>query len=161
MGRQKLQLENEFSLSHNHQRSIVRISAVVVVVIDKGVNDAHHHNSMRKASTKNLGNHVVDNMALLRQNCSVFPDRGGEVAQLWTFILVREKIGIILSAAVHRKALGSSLCVASSGAVEQPKHIQGVHFDIYKWLHKILGGLVYLFVLWIFFRVAAQRWMWP
>ena len=37
--------------------------AVVIVGVDKGINEAHYHDSILEASQKNLGDQVMEKMA--------------------------------------------------------------------------------------------------
>ena len=59
--------------------------------MDKSVNDTHHHNSILKASDKDLGNKVVEKMASPWLNCSVPPNRDEEVVQERAFAAVCER----------------------------------------------------------------------
>ena len=64
---------------------------------DEIVNDLRHHDSKLKTSQKGLGNKVVEKMAPPWLNCSVPPNRGEEVVQKRTFIVVRERVRFILT----------------------------------------------------------------
>ena len=64
------------------------MSAVVIVGIDKSVNDSHHNDSMLKTQKKDLQNKVMNKMAPPLLNCSVPPNRGEEVVQERTFVVV-------------------------------------------------------------------------
>ena len=54
---------------------ILDASAVLMLNLNKGVNEAHYHDSILKASQEHLGDQVVENMISLRQHCSMSPER--------------------------------------------------------------------------------------
>ena len=55
---------------------IIHLTAVIVVGVDKGVDNTHNDNSMLKASLKCLSDEVVKQMVSSRADCSSPPGRG-------------------------------------------------------------------------------------
>ena len=53
---------------------VIHVSAVVAVGMDQSVNDTHHNDPILKASLKDLGDKVVEQMAPPWLDCSVSPN---------------------------------------------------------------------------------------
>ena len=64
---------------------IIRISAVMVVGMNKGVDNTHNHNSMLKASQKGLSG-VVVKVVSSRADCSNPPSSDDEVVEERAFV---------------------------------------------------------------------------
>ena len=65
---------------------VINVSAVVVMGVDEGIDNTHYHDSILKASWKNLGDQVVEKMASPWKRSSLSPKRGKEVVQQRTLL---------------------------------------------------------------------------
>ena len=62
---------------------------------NKGVNKAHHHNPLLKASQEHPGDQVMQKMVSLRKYSSMSPERNNYVVQQETLIVMCERVGCI------------------------------------------------------------------
>ena len=69
---------------------ILNVSAVLTMSINKGVNEAHHHDPILEASQEHLSDQVMEKMASPWKHRSAFPNRGKHIVQERTLVVKRE-----------------------------------------------------------------------
>ena len=62
---------------------ILDASAVLMMRINKRVNEAHHHDSILKASQYYLGDQIMEKMASPRKHSGLSPNRNKKTVQIW------------------------------------------------------------------------------
>ena len=68
---------------------ILDASTVLLMSINKGVNEAHHHYPILEASEETLGDQVMEEMIPSRKLICLLPDRSKHVVQFGTLVVVR------------------------------------------------------------------------
>ena len=84
-------------------------STVLMMSINKRVNEAHYHDSILKASQKNTGDQVMEKMASPRKRRSMLPNRGKQIVQQRTLVVMRERVGFIRASNSTRLFLSFSV----------------------------------------------------
>ena len=67
-------------------------STVLMMGINKGAKEAHHHNTILKASQEHSGDQVMQEMTSLWTYCSMSPERNKYVVQQVTLIVMCERV---------------------------------------------------------------------
>ena len=70
---------------------ILDASAVLMISVDKRVNEAHHHDPMLEASQEHLSDQVIDKMASPRKHSSLSPNGNNNIVQERAFVVMRER----------------------------------------------------------------------
>ena len=74
---------------------ILDASAVLMMSIDKGVNEAHYHEHKLEASQEHLGDQVMEKMASPWKHSSLSPKGSKHIIQTRAFVVVGERVGFI------------------------------------------------------------------
>ena len=87
---------------------IVRIAAVIVVGVNKGVDNTHNHDFTSKASSKGLSSEVVRQTISSKAHSSISPESNNDVVTERALVVVRERIRLARASdsalfALHRQ----------------------------------------------------------
>ena len=76
---------------------ILDVSAVLMMSINEGVNEAHHHDPILEASQEHQGDQVMEKMASPWKHRGVSTKRGKHIVQERTVVVMRERerVGLI------------------------------------------------------------------
>ena len=74
---------------------VLDASTVLMMGMNKCVNEAHHHDSVLEASQEHLGDQVMEKMVSPWKHSSLSPKRSKHIIQKRAFVVVGERVGLI------------------------------------------------------------------